>query len=65
MQHPACVTCTSVIWMQEWPVQGLQEIANAFIKPIPDLTPAVQEKLVHSCIEIHKIITSKVGDFTQ
>lgn len=65
MQHPACVTCTSVIWMQEWPVQGLQEIANAFIKPIPDLTTAVQEKLVHSCIEIHKIITNKVSDFTQ
>lgn len=29
------------------------------------MTTAVQEKLVHSCIEIHKIITNKVSDFTQ
>ena len=23
MEHPACVTCSSVIWMTEWPRQGL------------------------------------------
>nr|XP_055065627.1 dynein axonemal heavy chain 11 isoform X2 [Misgurnus anguillicaudatus] len=44
-RFPALVSCTTLDWFQEWPLEALQSVSLRFLQNIPRIQPAVQKSI--------------------
>ncbi|KAA0703060.1 Dynein beta chain, ciliary [Triplophysa tibetana] len=44
-RFPALLSCTTLDWFQEWPLEALQSVSMRFLQNIPSIQPAVRKSI--------------------